>query len=344
MEQPVRTRVLWFPLLVGVFWFASYAAPSLSGNTTINLSAIPIPCTELPEFKGQKQTNDYSGDPGAPCERTVFSWDLDIALRFTLGFGDHRELWLDAAGGFAGFEHVVIGGRGFLGEVVVKPEVWLAVPFESITVLGLPNAAIIPPGEMLFAAAQIQADWKVDIFRIRWTSVFQDINFPNPGSDFPDGSSYDAHDQNFAMGTVANVSTTVAGDIGVNLQVGLGAEPGAFRVKGYSTSVRAVPGRFYARVSVSNILLTCPWCKGSGVPLDGIRVGLSFAFEPKGETFLRVGGSISLNLFEDIRVSTSFSMVVPEGIKWGGFSINAKTRWVPSTSISTRRGNSDRGR
>ena len=303
-------------LLLG-WWllgFVSFAAPALSGNTTISLSALPLPCTLVDETKLD-----------TPCERTVFSWDLDIALRFALELEDRWELWLDAAAGFAGFEHVVFGGRSFLGEVTVKPELWLAIPFESVLdVNNLPNSAIISPGEMLFAAAQVQASWKVDVFDIRWTSVFQDINFPDPGRDYP-YLHYGIQSQSFAMGTVVNVSTTLANDVGVGFQAGFGAEPGGFRVKGYSTSVRAVPDRLYARVSVKNIALDCPWCDSWGALIDRVRLGLSFAVEPKEETFMRVGGSIIFNLYKSIRVSTSFNMVVPEGIEWGGISVSAKT-------------------
>jgi len=260
-----------------------------------------------------------------PCERTVFAWDLDLSLKFQLNFNDNKTLWLDATAGFAGFEHVVFGGRGTLGDVEVKPEFWLAMPFESVLdVNHLSNSAIIPPGRMLFAAALLQANWEVDIFHIRLTSVFQDINFPNPGTDYP-YLHYDIQSQSFALGTVINVSTTIAENVGLNLQMGFGAEPRGFQIKGRSTSVRAVPGRLYARLSVNNIRLSCPRCDSHGVPVDGARLGLSFTIEPKKETFLRVGGSIGFNLYKIIHINTSFTITVPEGIKRGGFSVSAKT-------------------
>ena len=86
-----------------------------------------------------------------------------------------------------------------------------------------------------------------------------------------------------------------------------------------------MPDRLYARVSVNNITLDCPWCDSWGALIDRVRLGLSFAVEPKEETFMRVGGSIIFNLYKSIRVSTSFNMVVPEGIEWGGISVSAKT-------------------
>ena len=300
--------------LIVCSYFTGMSAPTFTGNTTVNLSAIPSPCSLVDEIKLD-----------TPCERTVFLWDLDIALKFTLTFRENTNLWLDAAAGFAGFEYVVFGGRGILGGVEIKPEFWLAVPFETVIDINqLPNSAIISPGEMLFAAAQVQANWRADMFRISWTSVFQDLNFPNPGVDFP-YLHYGIQSQSFALGTVFNVHTTIAESFPINFQVGFGAEPGSFSVKGHSTSVRAVPGRLYIRISITNINLSCPWCAKWAFFADEIRLGLTFSIEPKEAEFMRITGTISCNLYETIHISTSFGMVVPNGIEWNGFSISTKT-------------------
>ena len=70
--------------------FAAFPLPTLSGSTTVNLSAIPLPCTLVGEIKLD-----------TPCERTVFSWDLDMAIKLKLSFSP-SELWLDAVGGSPG--------------------------------------------------------------------------------------------------------------------------------------------------------------------------------------------------------------------------------------------------
>ena len=117
-----RLRVsatLFIGVLLGSFF--AYPLPILSGSTTVNLSAIPLPCTLVGEIKLD-----------TPCERTVFSWDLDMAIKLKLSFSP-SELWLDAVGGFAGFEHVILGGSKTFAGVEVKPELWFAVPFESVT-------------------------------------------------------------------------------------------------------------------------------------------------------------------------------------------------------------------
>ncbi len=305
--------LLFFTLLL-VPELSAASVPRLSGNTTVNLSAIPLPCSLVQEIKGDTR-----------CERTIFSWDLDLAMNFKLAFPDGQELWLDATGGFAGFEHVVFGADAELGEVAVRSELWLAVPFESVLdVNNLPNSAIIPPGDMLFAAAQVQASWQAAGFRFSWFTVFQDLNFPNPGSDFGP-LHYGLQSQSFALGSLVRISTTIAGELGLSMQFGLGAEPGGFSIKGHSTSVRAAPGRLFARISLSGLRLGCPWCGGTGMPSDDIRIGLGFAFEPKRDTFLRITGSVSTEFWETARVSTSFSIVVPNGIEWGGFSVSVKT-------------------
>jgi len=154
--------------------FSAFPLPTLSGSTAVNPSAILLPCTLVGEIKLD-----------TPCERTVFSWDLDMALKLRLSFSP-SELWLDAVGGFAGFEHVILGAKGVLGGMTIQPELWFAVPFESVTdVNGLPNAAVIPPGDLLFAAARVEASGEVGGFSVRWVSVLQDLNFPNPGAGFP---------------------------------------------------------------------------------------------------------------------------------------------------------------
>lgn len=227
-------------LLLSIFSFSGYPL-SLSGSTAVNLSAIPLPCSLVGEIKLD-----------TPCERTVFSWDLDMAIKLKLTFSP-SELWLNAVGGFAGFEHVVVGAKKEFAGITVEPELWFAVPFESVTdVNNLPNAAVIPPGELLFAEARVMAKGEAGGFNVTWISVLQDLNFPSPGADFPH-LSYGVQSQSFAMGSYVTISGIVVEPVRFTLQIGMGAEPGAYSVKGYSASGRAVPGRLYARLSLSPI-------------------------------------------------------------------------------------------
>jgi len=65
-----------------------------------------------------------------------------------------------------------LGGSKTFAGVEVKPELWFAVPFESVTdVNNLPNAAVIPPGDMLFAQARLEARGKAGEFDVIWVSV-----------------------------------------------------------------------------------------------------------------------------------------------------------------------------
>jgi len=293
--------------------FLSYPSPTLSGNTAVNLSAIPLPCSLVDEVKLD-----------TPCERTVFSWDLDMATKFRLSLNP-SELWLDATGGFAGFEHVVLGGKADFAGITVKSELWFAAPFESVSdVNDLPNAVLIPPGGILFAQARVEATGRFGGFNTRLVSVLQDINFPDPGGDFS-YLSYTVQSQSFAMGSYLILSGAVVEPVRFSLEVGMGAEPGGYSVKGYSASGKAVPGRLYARLFLSSIPVACPYCEAAGLPISDALLGLSFQVEPKGDPFLNLTGSINLKAFDAMRVSTSFSMKVPAGIEWGGISVSAPT-------------------
>ena len=298
---------------VSVFGVCAFGLPQLSGSTTVNLSAIPLPCSLVGEVKLD-----------TPCERTVFSWDLDMAIKLKLSFSP-SELWLDAVGGFAGFEHVIVGAKGTLAGATIQPELWFAVPFESVTdINNLPNAAVISPGELLFAAARVEASGEVGEFNVRWISVLQDLNFPNPGADFPH-LSYGVQSQSFAMGSYVTMSGPVVDPVRLSLQIGMGAEPGSYSIKGYSASGKAVPDRLYARLTISPIPVACPYCDSAGLPISDVRLGLTFQIEPKDDPFLSLRGSINLKALDTVRVGTSFTMEIPEGIKWGGISVSAPT-------------------
>jgi len=296
-----------------IFGVCAFGLPQLSGSTSVNLSAIPLPCSLVGEIK-----------LNTPCERTVFSWDLDMAIKLKLSLSP-TELWLDTVGGFAGFEHLVFGAKGRLAGIEVKPELWFAVPFESVTdVNNLPNMAVIPPGDLLFAAARVEATSQVGEFNVRWISVFQDLNFPNPGADFPH-LSYGVQSQSFAIGSYITISGTLFEPVRCSLQIGMGAEPGAYSIKGYSASGKVVPGRLYATLSLTQIPIICPFCEEISIPINDVILGLTFRIEPKDDPFLSLTGSINFKVFDTIRVGTSFTMEIPEGIEWGGISVSAPT-------------------
>jgi len=248
-----------------------------------------------------------------------------MAINLKLTFSP-TELWLDTVGGFAGFEHVILGAKKSFAGVTFEPELWFAVPFESVTdVNNLPNAAVIPPGELLFAAARVEASGEVGDFSVRWISVLQDLNFPSPGADFP-YLRYGVQSQSFAAGSYVTISGPVVDPVRLTLQIGMGAEPGGYSVKGYSASGKAVPDRLYATLTLSPIPVNCPICEGpEGVPLSDIQLGLTFRIEPLKDPFLSLRGHVNLKAFDLIRVGTSFTMDFPSGIQWGGFSLSVPT-------------------
>ncbi len=288
----------------------------LTGSTTLSIAGYPLPCSVVDEIKLD-----------TPCERTVFAWDVEIGINLKCSF-DPLAVLLSTVLGIPGFEHVVAGLEGTLAGITIKPEMDFAVPYESVVdVNNLPNMAVIPPGDLLFAQARLEASGTFSGIRVRWVTVFQDLNFPNPGADYddplsPDPDLYDASDQTFALGSVITLSSDAAPGIPVTIQMCLGAKPGSFSVKKYSTSGVADPEAMYLTVSIANIPFPCPWCLG---PISNFRVGVSARIQPKDDPFLSVTGSVGLTLFEKASVGTSFTLGITTGLTWGGFSVSIPT-------------------
>lgn len=293
----------------------------LSGSTSVSLTGFPLPCTIVDEIKLD-----------TPCERTVFAWDLELGIVLKCSF-DPLTVTLDTVFGIPGFEYVVAGLNGKWGAFTLNSELCFAVPYESvIDVNNLPNMAVIPPGDLLFAQLRVEAAGSFSGVAIRWIAVFQDINFPNPGADYnPPGAPdyYRASDQNFALGSVITLSSDLAPGVPLTIQMCLGAEPGSFSVKKHSTSGKANPDAMYLTISLSNIPFPCPWCGG---PFSNLRLGISARIQPKDnpatpytDPFISLTGSASLTLFEKANVSTSFTLGITTGITWGGISVNVPT-------------------
>lgn len=282
----------------------------LSGSTTVSLMGFPLPCTIVDEIKLD-----------TPCERTVFAWDLEVGINLRCSF-DSLAVTVGTVFGIPGTEHLVLGFEGKWGTLKLNSEVCFAVPYESVLdVNNLPNMAVIPPGDLLFAQARAEVTGDISGMSVRWIVVFQDLNFPSPGTSFGP-LSYTHADQNFALGSLITLSVGASGGVNITVQMCLGAEPGAFTVKKHSTSGKANPDAMYLTVSFANIPFPCPWCTG---PISNFRVGISAKIQPKDNPFIALTGSVSLTLYETVTISTSFTLGIATGLTWGGFSVSIPT-------------------
>lgn len=282
----------------------------LTGSTTVSLTGFPLPCTIVDEIKLD-----------TPCERTVFAWDLEMGIVLKCSF-DPLTVFVDTVFGIPGFEYVVGGLDGKWGDFTLKSELCFAVPYESVVdVNNLPNMAVIPPGELLFAQFRAEVAGTFSGIRVQWILLFQDLNFPNPGADYGP-LTYTAADQSFALGSLITLSSDLAPGVPVTIQMCLGAKPGSFSVKKHSTSGKADPDTMYLTVSLTNIPFPCPWCLG---PISNLRVGISVRIQPKDDPFISLTGSVSLTLFKKASIGTSFTLGITSGLSWGGISVTIPT-------------------
>jgi len=288
----------------------------LSGSTTLSLMGFPLPCTIVDEIRLD-----------APCERTVFAWDIEVGISLKCSF-DSMAVLLDTVFGIPGPEHIVLGLEGTWAAITLKSELCFAVPYESVVdVNNLPNMAVIPPGDLLFAGFRAEATGRFSGIDVRWITVFQDLKFPNPAADYnPPGAPdrYRAADQSFALGSLITLSSDMGMGMRLTAQMCLGAEPGAFTVKKHSVSGRANPDAMHLTVSLTNIGFPCPWCIG---PFSNLRGAIVAKIQPTDAPFVSLTGSVSLTMYEKATIGTSFTVGLTSGLTWGGFSVGIPTEF-----------------
>ncbi|MEW5825701.1 MAG: hypothetical protein AB1778_02635 [Candidatus Bipolaricaulota bacterium] len=216
---------------------------------------------------------------------------------------------LDAATNMAGPEHGVATGDlriepfrllGVLFEdVTLACEMWMAVPFEAVTdVNNLPNAIVIPYGDIFFVTSRLTSSFDVGGFHFRHLLMILDTSFPNPNASY-DPLFYEFADQTFSCGGILDVSWSSQLGLSLSLSAGFNASPGATVVKGYSAAGRVDPGNYYLNGSVG------------GFELCDFAVGPLFLMDP------RIGISFSVSTTQTLSATLSFSAKVAEGIGLG---------------------------
>jgi hypothetical protein len=242
--------------------------------------------------------------------------ELEFAIASDLNVkvdGGFASLLLDAVVNMAGAEHAVVLGDipieelNLYGVVLDKlrfvPEVWFAVPFESVTdVNNLPNSAVIAPGGALFVTARLTSTCTMGGFSLKHVVMLQDLNFPKPGSSYtvpPDKLTYDVSDQDFAVGTLLYASWRAQAGYSARATLGIDASQAGTSVKGYSAVGSVVPGNWFASASVG------------GIRLDGVLGA------PEWLTSPQVGVGFTISTTEEISGTMSFSARLPGGMGVG---------------------------
>ena len=317
-----RTRsVLW--VLVGVVFVLVFGVVSshgqMSGRFGLDFVARRIPTTLTGEIKLD-----------TPSEFVMLEFAIasNLVLTVPLGFAD---LNVDVAVNTAGPEHFVFKGNVALGEVdiyglilegfSVVPEMWFAVPFETVLdVNNLPNSVLIPPADTLFVRSAVTSTVALAGFTIKHLLMFEDLNFPNPGSSY-DPLYYPSQSPSlkpqYALGSLTTISWRAACGISISSVSGIDAAQAGKSVKGYSASGSVLPGNWFENISVGGISLGDIPC--AGVMLYdaylGVGVTVSVTQTMSGTV------SFSAKLTETVSLGSSLTLFRHPS-QWGGLSVS----------------------
>jgi hypothetical protein len=306
------------------------ALGQLSGQLSLDFAARRIPATLSDDIALDTPT-EY-----AMLEFAIAS-NLDVSVDTSFG-----EIDLDLGTNMAGPEHAV-GVADFriapidLGVSPIENihaigEMWFAVPFEGVTdVNGLPNSAVIPPGDPLFVSARFTATFEWSGFDCSCLFMLEDVTFPSPSARFlPDShvdgvpDFYRAEEQDFGLGSIWALSWTSPSGFSASLKAGINASAAAKSIKGYSDSGRVDSG--VCSPEWGNCFLNGSF---GGIPLCDVSLGIAtlydvtmgLAFSVSTTQTLSATLSASGKITEDISASTSITLL-KDPITWPGLNVS----------------------
>ncbi len=342
MSRGAFRVILVVGVIVGVA--AELSRGQLAGRLDLDLVARRIPTT----LTGEIQLD-------TPSEFTMLEFAIVSKLDLTLrtGFIDPR---VEAAVNTAGIEHFVFSSPFAFGSLAlpsirlddfaVVPEVWVSVPFESLTdVNNLPNSAIIPPGDPLFASARCTFSASVDGFDIEHLVMLEDVNFPGPSGGY-EPLYYRRSDQEFGVGSLTSASWRASIGLSMTAQVGLSASGASKSIKGHSAKGSVTKDSSFLRLGVAGIRLASVSLFGVGI--QDVTLGTSFSaatgMDEAFSTTISIAGEAWAR--SSISLSISFSALPPTvsaltlSVTEGPFTLSIALDTLDITGLSASCGDS----
>jgi len=268
-----RLTLLW--IVVAMLAAASWTSFGgvVSGQFGLEIGVRRIPAT---------LTGDIVLDTPTEYAELEFAIASDLNIRVDGGFA---SMLIDAVVNMAGPEHAVLMGDlpiedlTLYGFVIDKlrfvPEVWFAIPFGSVTdVNNLANSTVIPPGSALFVTGRISTTCTIGGFTVKHVAMLQDVNFPKPSTAYTAPDTYEAADQDFALGSLLYVSWRSPFGYSARATLGLNASQASTSVKGYSAVGSVDPGNWFASGSIGGINLDT--LMGASDWLTDVQIGVGF--------------------------------------------------------------------
>jgi len=292
----------------------------MSGRFGLDFVARRIPTTVTGEIKLD-----------TPSEFVMLEFAIASKLVLNVPFGGCMDFSVDVAVNTAGPEHFVFKGNAALGQVdiygfilegvSVVPEMWFAVPFETVLdVNNLPNSVLIPPADTLFVRSAVTSTVALAGFTIKHLLMFEDVNFPSPGSSY-DPLYYPSQSPSlkpqYAIGSLTYISWRAACGISISSVSGINAAQAGKSVKGYSASGSVLPDNWFENISVSGISLGD--IPAASVMLYDAYLGVSATVS----TTQTLSGTVSFSakLTETMSVGSSVTLF-RHPKQWGGMSVS----------------------
>ena len=263
---------------------------TVSGRFGLDVCMIPMPTTLM---------NNVQLD--TPTEFTQLKHSMEASLNFTATWDQVRLDW-DSAMNIAGPERVILEGTIPLGPLMLEPELWFAVPFETVKDIdNFTNYAVISPGDMMFVKTRLAVSGSYGGVDFDGLFLIEDVEFPNPSLDFP-GPEYTVQSQAFRYGAILTASAEVYDGVTLRSVTNINADGGTNAVKGHSASGRAFR-------SCSNDLWWNQTLSLSGLQYCNLPFWLRLSVSPCDDPILDLagGGSLILDFF-DLELSGSISL------------------------------------
>ncbi len=263
----------------------------ISGSSRLDVAAFPIPCTVVDEIM-----------LNTPCERTLLAFDIESILSLNITLSG-MVAKIDSAIGIAGPEHLILQGIFNLGAVTIHPEIWFAVPFETVLdVNNQINVVVIPPGEVLFVKKRFATTFNIAGITVNNLAMFEDVNFPNPNADFAP-LFYPPQSQSFAFGDIITISGQTISGINITSTTGICATRQTNSVKKFSASGSVNPACADPLVPLAFDFQTITL---SGISFGDLQFGANANFVPN--VGVQVGSGFNTSIFNMATLFTNFSL------------------------------------
>lgn len=275
----------------------------ISGTFGFDVIAIPIPATLVTEI--QLDT---------PAELTIFKFGLEAELDLNVSYLG-ASMHMNTAMSIPGLQRLVLDEKFYLGPLLMKPETWFAVPFETVVDINhFTNSVVIPPGDFMFVKLRWTTEVNVGGLDVRNLFMIEDVTFPNPLADFTP-LFYPVQSQSFHTGDILTVRAEPAPGVTLTSITRFCATEATNVIKGWSGGGSVDPdGSCCDDFDINGTLML------SGIKYCGMSLWFRLDVEPCQTSPLTLSGGGTLADILNLGLLGSFSLFP---FDFSGFTLSA---------------------